>query len=120
MAEVVTLRQDFYGTKIPKVSSDSLMVLVPFTYKGPAQTLKVEVNTGKRGIYGDYDQESPAYYYNKTVSKSDTLAYFSILAFIPLSFWGSRKIDDCAVEVVFRGQGIYTEAILWNAYTVNL
>lgn len=116
----VRLRKDFYGTKIAKVSSDSLMVLVPFTYKGLAQTLRVEVNTGKRGAWGDYDQESPAYYYDKAVSSTDTLAYYSLIAFIPLSFWGTRKIDDCAVEVVISGEDVYDDAVLWDAYTVNL
>lgn len=119
MAQVV-LRQNFYGTKIPKVSSDNLSVTVLYDYKGSAQTLDIEVNTGKRGLWGDYDQESPAYHYAREVYTSDTLKRYGLLAVIPLSFWGSRKIDDCAVEVVIRGEGVLESAVLWDAYTVNL
>lgn len=115
----VRLRLDFYGTKIPKVSSDNLSVTVLYDYKGPAQTLDIEVNTGKRGLWGDYDQESPAYHYAREVYASDILKRYGLLAKIPLSFWGDRVIDDCAVEVVIRGEGVYADAVLWDAYTVR-
>ncbi len=119
MAEV-RLRKDFHGTLIPKVSSDSLRVKVEFDYKGPAQTLDIESNTGKRGLWGDYDQESPTYHDSKYVSKSDTFRSYTFTRYIPLSFWGSRQIDDCAVEIVIRGEGVYADAVLWDAYTVNI
>ena len=119
MAEV-KLRKNFYGTLIPKVSSDSLRVKVEFDYKGPAQTLDIETNTGKRGLWGDYDQESPTYHDSKYVSKSDTFRSYTFIRYIPLSFWGTRQIDDCAVEVVIRGDGVYADAVLWDAYTVNI
>lgn len=115
----VRLRKDFYGSLIPKVSSDSLLVTVKFDYKGPAQTLEIETNTGKRGLYGDYDQESPTYYDSKAVTASDTLKSYTFSRSIPLSFWGDRQIDDGAVEVVIRGDGVYDDAVLWDAYTVN-
>lgn len=116
----VKLRKSFYGTKIAKVSSDSLQVSISFNYQGPAQTLNVETNTGKRGLFGDYDQESPTYYDSKAVSASDTPKGYTFSRSIPLSFWGTRQIDDCAVEVVIRGEGVYDDAVLWDAYTVNL
>jgi hypothetical protein len=116
----VKLRKNFYGTLIPKVSSDSLRVKVEFDYKGPAQTLDIETNTGKKGLWGDYDQESPTYHDSKYVSKSDTFRSYTFTRYIPLSFWGSRQIDDCAVEVVIRGEGVYDDAVLWDAYTVNI
>jgi len=119
MAEV-RLRKDFYGNLIPKVSSDNLTVTVEFEYKGPAQTLDIEVNSGKKGLWGDYDQESPTYHTSKYVSKSDTFRSYSKSYTMPLSFWGSREIDDCAVEVVIRGEGVYDDAVLWDAYTVNV
>lgn len=118
MAEV-RLRTDFYGSKIPKVSSQSISVTLGFKYKGPAQTLSIETSTGKKGLWGDYDQESPAYYDSKSVSASDTLKSYTFTRSIPLSFWGTRKIDDGAVEVVISGQGVSADAILWDAYTVN-
>ncbi|MBA7684504.1 hypothetical protein ES703_92904 [subsurface metagenome] len=116
----VKLRRNFYDTLIPKVSSDSLRVKVEFDYKGPAQTLDIETNTGKRGLWGDYDQESPTYHDSKYVSKSDTFRSYTFTRYIPLSFWGSRQIDDGAVEVVIRGEGVYDDAVLWDAYTVNI
>lgn len=116
----VRLRTDFYGTKIPKVSAQAIWVVVGFKYKGPAQTLTIESNTGKKGLWGDYDQESPSYYDSKPVSASDTLKDYQFNRSIPLSFWGTRKISDCAVEVVISGQGIYADAVIWDAYTVNL
>ena len=116
----VKLRKNFYDTLIPKVSSDSLRVKVEFDYKGPAQTLDFETNTGKRGLWGDYDQESPTYHDSKYVSKSDTFRSYTFTRYIPLSFWGSRQIDDGAVEVVIRGEGVYDDAVLWDAYTVNI
>ncbi len=119
MAEV-KLRKDFYGTKIPKVSSDSIWITVGFKYKGPAQTLDIETNTGKRGLWGDYDQESPTYHDSKAVSASDTFRSYTFSRSIPLNFWGTRQIDDCAVEVVIRGEGVYADCVLWDAYTVNI
>lgn len=119
MAEV-KLRKDFYGTKIPKVSSDSIRITVGFSYKGPAQTLDIETNTGKRGLWGDYDQESPTYHDSKAVYASDTFRSYTFSRSIPLSFWGDRRIDDCAVEVVIRGEGVYADAVIWDAYTVNI
>lgn len=116
----VRLRQNFYGSKIPKTSADYLRITISFSYKGPAQTLEIETNTGKKGLWGDYDQESPAYYDSKTVYKSDTLRSYTFSRMIPLSFWGDRQIEDCAVEVVIRGQGVYADAVIWDAYTVNL
>lgn len=116
----VRLRKDFYGTKIAKVSSDSLRVTVSFDYQGPAQTLTIETNTGKRGLLGDYDQESPTYHDSRAVSASDTPRGYTSTRYIPLSFWGSREIDDGAVEVVIRGQGVYGDAVMWDAYTVNI
>lgn len=116
----VRLRTDFYGAKIPKTSADSITVTVGFSYKGPAQTLQIETNTGKRGLLGDYDQESPAYYDSKPVSASDTLRSYTFSRSIPLSFWGSRQIDDGAVEVVISGSGVSADAVVWDAYTVNL
>ncbi len=116
----VKLRKNFYGTLIPKVSSDSLRVKVEFDYKGPAQTLDIETNTGKKGLWGDYDQESPTYHDSKYVSKSDTFRSYTFTRYIPLSFWGTRQIDDGAVEVVIRGEGVYDDAVLWDAYTVNI
>ncbi|KKN87045.1 hypothetical protein LCGC14_0263150 [marine sediment metagenome] len=119
MAEV-RLRKDFNGTQIPKTSADYLRISISFSYKGPAQTLAIETNTGKRGVWGDYDQESPAYQDSKPVSQSETLRSYSFSRNIPLSFWGDRQIDDCAVEVVIRGEGVYADAVIWDAYTVNL
>jgi len=116
----VKLRKDFYGTKIAKVSSDYLYVTIEFDYSGPAQTLEIEVTSGKRGAWGDYDQESPAYYHSKSVYESDYLRHYSFSCGLPLSFWGTRQIDDCAVEVVIRGEGVYDDAVFWDAYTVNL
>jgi len=117
MAEV-RLRKDFYGSLIPKVSSDSLRVNISFSYQGPAQVLDIETNTGKRGAWGGYDQESPAYHDSKAVSASDTPRSYTFSRYIPLSFWGLRQIDDGAVEVVIRGTGVYDDAVLWNAYTI--
>jgi len=119
MAEV-RLRKNFYGNLIPKVSADSLRVTVEFDYKGPAQTLDIEISSGKKGLWGDYDQESPTYHTSKYVSVSDTPWSYSKTYTISLSFWGDRKIEDCAVEVVIRGEGVYDDAVLWDAYTVNL
>lgn len=119
MAEV-RLRKNFYGTLIPKVSSDSLRVTVEFEYKGPSQTLDIEVNSGKKGLWGDYDQESPTYHTSRYVSESDSFRSYSKSYTMSLSFWGDRKIEDCAVEVVIRGEGIHKDAILWDAYTMNL
>ena len=116
----VRLRTDFYGTLVPKVSSQSILITVGFNYKGPAQTLSIETNTGKKGLWGDYDQESPAYYDSKAVSASDALQNYTFSRYIPLSFWGDRQIDDGAVEVVISGQGVYADAIIWQAYTVNI
>jgi len=119
MAEV-RLRKNFYGTSIPKRSTQTLNVYVFFDYTGPAQTLNVEVNTGKRGLWGDYDQESPSYYENIAVNKHDIPYEIGYYKSIPLSFWGTREIDDCAVEVVIKGKDVYDDAVLWDAYTVNL
>lgn len=119
MAEV-RLRKNLYGKLVPKVSSDKLIVIVFFTYQGPAQTLEIETNTGKKGLWGDYDQESPAYHDPKAVGASEAPVYYSFIKLIPLSFWGSRKISDGAVEVVVKGQGVYDDAVIWDAYTVNL
>lgn len=116
----VRLRKDFYGSLIPKTSSGYIGINVSFEYKGPAQTLQIEFNTGKRGIWGDYDQESPTYYNQRSVSASDVFKKYGIGRLISLSFWGSRQVADCAVEIVIRGQGVYDDAVLWNAYTVNL
>lgn len=116
----VRLRKDFYGTKISKVSADSLLVTVEFDYKGPAQTLDIEVNSGKKGLWGDYDQESPTYHTSKYVSESNTFRSYSKSYTMSLSFWGTRQINDGAVEVVIRGEGVYDDAVLWDAYTVNL
>jgi len=114
----VRLRQDFYGTKIPKTSADYIRMTISFNYNGPDQTLEIEINTGKRGIWGDYDQESPAYYFPKPVYAWAKSYMFN--TGIPLSFWGDRRIDDCAVEIVIRGEGVYADAVIWDAYTVNL
>lgn len=120
MAEV-RLRKNFYGTKIPKTSYDTLLVFIGLNYKGPAQTLDIELNSGKRGLWGDYDQESPTYHFpGRPVYASDTFRSYTFGIGMPLSFWGDRKIDDCAVEVVIRGEGVYDDAVLWDAYTVNL
>jgi len=119
MAEV-RLRLDFHGTKIPKTSADSLRVNISFSYKGPGQILEIETNSGKKGVWGDYDQESPTYRDSKTVYKSDTFKSYTFSRTIPLSFWGDRQIEDCAVEVVIRGEGVYGDAVMWDAYTMNL
>ncbi len=116
----VRLRQDFYGNKVPKTSSDNIRITIGFSYRGPGQTLNIETSTGKRGLLGDYDQESPAYHDSKVVYKSSTPRNYSFSRSIPLSFWGDRRIDDCAVEVVIRGEGVYNSAVIWDAYTVNL
>jgi len=119
MAEV-RLRKDFYGTLIPKVSSQSIRVYIEFEYKGPAQTLDIESNTGKRGLWGDYDQESPTYHDSKYVSESETFRSYHFSRTIPLSFWGTREIDDGAVEAVITGEGVHDDAVIWDAYTVNI
>ncbi|MBA7483200.1 hypothetical protein ES707_18711 [subsurface metagenome] len=119
MAEV-RLRTDFYGTKIPKHSWGYIVAYGAFDYKGPAQTLDIEISTGKRGLWGDYDQESPTYHISKSVKASDTFFSHVFSKTIPLSFWGDRKIDDCAVEIVIRGEGVYADAVLWDAYTMNI
>jgi len=115
----VKLRKDFYGTLIPKVSSDSLKIIIDFKYKGPAQTLRTEVNTGKKGIWF-YDQESPRYFINTPVYTSDSFRTYSYSTTIPLDFWGDRQIDNGAVEIVIKGEGIYSDAVLWDAYTMNM
>lgn len=118
MAEV-RLRTDFYGSKVPKTSSDWLKVIIGFSYKGSAQPLLIEASTGKKGLWGDYDQESESGYFEKPVSASDTLKPYTFDLGIPLSFWGTRKIDDGAVEIVISGSGVFADAVLWNAYTMN-
>lgn len=116
----VRLRTNFYGLSIRKYSYQNLGVHISFQYKGPAQTLEVEYNSGKKGLWGDYDQESPAWHRSVVVPASGTFKPYTTNNIIPLSFWGTRKIDDCAVEVVIRGQGVYDDAVLWDAYTINL
>lgn len=120
MAQVVRLRGEFNGNLVPKVSSQSIKVVVDFDYMGPAQVLDIESSSGKKGLFGDYDQESPVYHDPMPVSESSAFARYTFTRDIPLSFWGSRKINDCAVEVVIRGTGVYADAVIWNAYTVNL
>jgi len=116
----VRLRKDFYGSLLPKTSLSWIGINVEFDYKGLAQTLTIEFTTGKRGLWGEYDQESPIYYNTRAVSASDVFKSYGIGRAIPLSFWGDRQIDDCAVEIKIKGQGISESAVLWNAYTVNL
>ncbi|MBA7709598.1 hypothetical protein ES703_118519 [subsurface metagenome] len=119
MAEV-KLRKDFTGTLVPKVSTDNLYIDLNFTYKGPAQTLSIDTSSGKKGIWGDYDQESPTYRNPFPVSKSDTPRSYTFRCYIPLAFWGDRIIEDCAVEIKISGEGVYDSAVLWDAYTVNV
>jgi len=119
MAEV-KLRKDFTGTLVPKVSTDNLYIDLNFTYKGPAQTLSIDTSSGKKGLWGDYDQESPAYRNSFAVSKSDTPRSYTFPCYIPLAFWGDRVITDCAVEQKISGEGVYDSAVLWDAYTVNV
>jgi len=120
MAEV-RLRTDFYAPyKITKNWTNYLGIHILFNYKGPAQILNIEVNSGKKGLLGDYDQESPAYYYDKSVNASDAPADYFFDCGMYLNFWGDRQISDCAVEVVIRGVGVYDDAVIFDAYTMNL
>lgn len=120
MAEV-RLRKNFQGVLISKQSFNSLWIRIEFDYKGPTQMLDFEYSTGKKGLWGDYDQESPTYHQDKKVYHSvGWTRYYYTLQSIPLSFWGTREIGDCAVEVVIRGEGVFDDAVLWDAYTVNL
>jgi len=116
----VRLRKEFYGTLVPKVSTDNLYIDLTFTYKGPAQTLTIDTTSGKRGAFGDYDQESPLYRNSFPVTESDTPKTYTFRCYIPLSFWGDRVITDCAVEQKISGEGVYDSAVLWDAYTVNV
>ncbi len=111
---------DFQGTKIPKVSSESIKVDIKFTYRGASQTLEIQTDTGKMGAFGGYDSESKQFYDSKQVVTSDTPREYTLSRTIPLSFWGDRQIDDCAVRVVIKGEGIEIESVLWDAYTVNI
>jgi len=119
MAEV-RLRTDFYGSKISKNWTNYLGIHILFKYKGPAQILNIEVNSGKKGLFGDYDQASPTDYYTKSVNASDDFVSYFFDCGMYLNFWGERQISDCAVEVVISGQGVFADAVIWDAYTVNL
>ena len=112
---------DFVGTLIPKMSSDNLSITCNYKWTGLGQAIEVWFSAGKKGLSGEYDQESGAYKQSVTLPTATTPLSKSITQVIPLSFWGTRQISDGAVEIVFKVSGISDVIVhIWDAFTVNL
>ena len=113
---------EFTGNLIPKMSSDNLNIKCDYKWTGLGRAIEVWFSAGKRGLAGEYDQESGAYKQSVTLPTATTPLSLSISQIIPLSFWGTRDISDGAVEIVFKVGAGFDDVIVhvWNAYTINL